>query len=302
MKHQLDIIPSQQIDTSKWNECINKNNNGFIYANSFCLDTMTDHWYGLIIDDYKTVIPLPWRKKWGIKYLYTPPFIQQLGLVGGEIIDPNAVINAVQSFAKYGDHLFNFTNNFTTLPTIVKNNFILDLSVGYETIHTNYKTNLLRNLNNQSAENLIYSVSENIKSTIELHQQLQAENIPHVTTDDYDRFKKLCILLQTQQQCIIREVKNKKGEILSAALLLKDQKRLYNIINATTEQGKNENANHFLMDQIIREFAGQKLLFDFEGSNIPGVKNFYEMFGAINQPYFHWHYNKLFWSLQLFKR
>lgn len=302
MKHQLHIIPSQQIDRSKWNEFINKNNNGFIYANSLYLDTMTDHWHGLIIDDYKVVLPLPWKKKWGITYLYTPPFMQQLGLIGDQIIDLNAVINDVQSFANYGDHLFNFANNFTTLPTTPKNNFILDLSSGYQTIYKNYKTNLCRNLNRQSAESLFYSVSEDIQSAIELHRQLQSENILHVTTDDYDRFKKLCILLQTKQQCIIREVKNKKGEILSAALLLKDQKRLYNIINATIEQGKNQNANHFLMDQIIREFAGQKLLFDFEGSNIPGVKKFYEMFGALNQPYFHWHYNKLPWPLQLFKR
>ncbi|MDE3144726.1 MAG: hypothetical protein KGL19_11265, partial [Bacteroidota bacterium] len=97
------------------------------------------------------------------------------------------------------------------------------------------------------------------------------------------------------------QVKNKSGEILSAAILFSDNRRICNIINATTDEGKKMNANHFLIDNIIQEFAGKNLLFDFEGSNIAGVQNFYEMFGSLNQPYFHWHYNNLPWPLRLFK-
>ncbi|OIR00733.1 hypothetical protein GALL_172580 [mine drainage metagenome] len=264
---------------------------------------MTDNWYGLIIDDYTAIMPLPCRKKFGINYLYTPPFMQQLGLIGEEEIDANAVIKAVQTFASYGDYLFNFENSFIQSPDSVKscNNFIFDLSVGYETLYKNYSTNLQRNLKKVQSENLEYYISEDIQQTLHLHRQLQSKNISHVTAHDYHRFKNLCILLKEKDQCIVRQVKNKNGEILSAALSLKDNRRIYNIINATTEEGKNINANHFLIDNIIQEFAGQNLLFDFEGSNITGVKNFYKMFGSINQPYFHWHYNNLPWPLKLFK-
>jgi len=303
MKHQLHIIPSQQIDSKKWNDRISKSSNGLIYAQSYYLDTMADHWHGLILDDYESVLPLPWRKKYGIRYLYTPAFMQQLGLIGAQTIDADTLIQTVYSFASYGDYLFNFTNhsieNFLTCKN--NNNYILDLSAGYDSINNQYKTNLLRNLNRAPSGNLQYSASENIHTAIDLHQQLQAKNIPHITVDDYDRFKKLVLLLQEQEQSIIRAVKNKTGDILSVALLLKDHRRIYNIINATTEEGKNTNANHFLMDQIIQEFAGLNLILDFEGSNIPGVKNFYEMFAAINQPYFHWHFNKLPWPLTLLK-
>ncbi len=300
---QIHIISSSQIDKSKWNDRINKSSNGLIYANSFYLDAMTDHWHGLIIGDYESVMPLPWRKKYGIRYLYTPAFMQQLGLIGTESVDVNTVIQELYLFAGYGDYLFNFTNNSMETSITVKNcnNYILDLSIGYESINSNYKTNLLRNLNKSQSEILQYSTSENILAAIDMHQQLQSQNISHVSIADFDRFKKLALLLHAQNQCIIREVKNNSGQILSVALLLKDDRRIYNIINATTEAGKNTNANHFLMDQIIKEFAGQALLFDFEGSNIPGVKNFYEMFGTLNQPYFHWHFNKLPWPLRLLK-
>lgn len=172
MKHQLHIIPSQQIDINKWNDRISKSNNGLLYAKSFYLDAMADQWHGLIIDDYRSVMPLPWRKKYGIIYLYTPAFMQQLGLIGDETIDAETVIQAVYSFARYGDYLFNFTNHaFETSVTCKNsNNYILDLSLGYDPINSNYKTNLRRNLNKSQADNLQYSPSENILAAIELHQ------------------------------------------------------------------------------------------------------------------------------------
>ena len=53
---------------------------------------------------------------------------------------------------------------------------------------------------------------------------------------------------------------------------------------------------------MIKEFAGKPLLFDFEGSDIQGVKSFYEKFGAVNQPYFHYHHNQLPGILKLLKK
>lgn len=301
--NQINIIPSHQINFIKWDDCIAENENGLIYSTSSYLNAMADNWYGLIIDDYKTIMPLSCRKKFGITYLYTPPFMQQLGLIGETNIDTNAVIKAVQAFARYGDHFFNFKNNFIEhIDTIKKcNNFILDLSSGYENIYKNYSTNLQRNINKARSENVEYCVADGIHQTLKTHQQLQAKNISHVTANDYNRFEDLCVLLKEKDQCIIRQVKNKSGEILSVAILFLDNRRICNIINATTDEGKKMNANHFLIDNIIQEFAGKNWLFDFEGSNIAGVQNFYEMFGSLNQTYFHWHYNNLQWPLRLFK-
>ena len=92
------------------------------------------------------------------------------------------------------------------------------------------------------------------------------------------------------------------GIIVAAALLLKDNKRIYNIMNVVTEEGRKKEANYFLMNNIIQEFAGTELIFDLEGSDLPGVKSFYQKFGAINQPYFHWHFNDLPWYIKLVKK
>jgi hypothetical protein len=56
------------------------------------------------------------------------------------------------------------------------------------------------------------------------------------------------------------------------------------------------------MCEILKEFSGRNLLFDFEGSDLPGVKEFYECFGPIDQPYFHYHFNDLPFPLNLVKK
>jgi hypothetical protein len=85
-------------------------------------------------------------------------------------------------------------------------------------------------------------------------------------------------------------------------VFLKDDKRIYLIANAVSAEGRKNKANHVLLDAVIRENAESGLLLDFEGSDIPGVKEFYYAFAAIPQPYYYWHFNRLPWPLRLWKR
>jgi hypothetical protein len=52
-------------------------------------------------------------------------------------------------------------------------------------------------------------------------------------------------------------------------------------------------ANHFLLDAIINEFAGKNIVLDFVGSDIPGIAHFYKNFGFHNQPYFFYKFKNL---------
>src|SRR5690606_15295021 len=105
--------------------------------------------------------------------------------------------------------------------------------------------------------------------------------MPHVKEEHYKNFANLCRQLESTDQCIIREVIDEQGNSISSALLLKDSDRIYNVMNTNTDSGRRLSANHYLFDCIIHEFAGSKLIFDFEGSDLPGIKSFYENFGPV---------------------
>src|SRR5687768_6176429 len=81
----MQYLQRDQIDTVKWDRCIEKAGNGLIYGYSFYLDHMTTDWDGLIHGDYEAVMPLPKRTKFGITYIYQPAFIASLGVFGNEL-------------------------------------------------------------------------------------------------------------------------------------------------------------------------------------------------------------------------
>ena len=67
------------MDIAKWDACVCNSNNGLIYATSVYLNFMSDDWNGIVVNNYDCVMPIPWRKKFGIRYCYDVPFVQQLG-------------------------------------------------------------------------------------------------------------------------------------------------------------------------------------------------------------------------------
>jgi hypothetical protein len=301
MQASIEIIPSHEINNAKWDACICNSSNAFIYATSAYLNFMSDHWHGIIVNNYDCVMPIPWRKKFGIRYCYDVPFVQQLGwFQQNNSLDATQIIQSFFSFIKYGDYAFNFQNGKIE-NAFLCNNYVLDLSQSYNAIQKNFNNDLANNLKKAQKQELIY-LKGGFNSAIELYKDLYHQRMPHVSNNGFENFKKLCAHLSSNNNVITRNVCNAKNELLAIVLLLKDERRLYNIMNSTTIEGRKTEANHFLFDNILKEFAGNNLMFDFEGSNIPGVKNFYEKFGAMNQPYYKLHFNHFPFPLKFLKR
>lgn len=304
MKRRIKILAAKHIDKNKWDHCVAENSNGLIYSSTAYLNAMAKNWHGVVIDDYTAVMALPWKRKLRIRYGYTPPFIQQLGVVGNvSKEDLSTILKLIYRFVALADINFNFTNTTIQqlLPVIPRNNFVIDLSKGYDLIKLHYKSNLKENIRKASHEFLTYSTGD-IKEGISMYHEQYGNRIKHVGEKDYEHFSKLCRQLQEQEQCFVRTARDGHNEILAIAVFLKDSRRIYNIMNTTTQEGRHKEANHFLLNQVIHEFSGKHLLFDFEGSELPGVREFYENFGAVSQPYFHYHYNGYSWPARKLKQ
>lgn len=299
---QIDIIPSSQIDKKKWNDCINTSINNLIYAHTDYLDHLADNWNGIVINNYECVMPVPWRKKLGIRYCYDVPFIQQLGyFTANNKIDHAAIMNAFLNFIKYGYYNFNYNNYAVADISKVKTttNFIIDLT-DKESIAGNFTKSFKQSLHNAMGCGLTYAAASAAQA-IEMYKYLYKKNLKNITETDYNNLIQLTAILSLQNKCVARKIINKNGQTICIALLLQDEKRLYNIINAASTEGRKSEANYFLYAQILNEFAGKGLMFDLEGSELPGVKNFYKKFGAKEQPYYRMHINNLPTPLKFIK-
>lgn len=297
---QVTLLPSKKIDKQKWDDCIKSSSNNLIYATSVYLDCMADNWDGFIADDYNIVMPVPWRKKYGIKYCYNVAFVQQLGVFGKNLEqkDIDVFIEHFQKNYKYGDYAFNYLNQAKNAQQ--RNNYILILSSKYEILKQFYLSHLEKNLHKAKNFLLKYE-SGDIDTSIEMFRKLYAHRFKNVTLNDYKNFTALCKLKEKENNIIVRKVCN-DTEILAAVLIMKDERRLYNLMVSVTQTGRQQSAGPFLYNELIKEFSHTGMLLDFEGSDITGIEFFYKGFGAVNQPYCAMHINNLFFPLRFFKR
>lgn len=297
LQSNLQYLHRNQVDTVKWDQCIDKAPNGLIYAFSFYLDHMAPGWSALVLGDYEAVMPLPWRRKFGISYLYHPAFTQQLGIFSktgltDELV--TAFMNELPGHFRYAEMTLNYAHPQQAMAQRI--NFVLSLQEPYKQIRAGYKQDLVKNLKKACRFPLSYANEADHKLILDTYKAFNGSRTPHVTGDDYARFDKLFTF--SKESIVARSVKE-EGRLLSAALLFCHKNRLYLLASVTWPEGRSREANHFLLDRLIAEFAGSKMVLDFEGSDLPGVKHFYSNFGGVNQPYFFYRYNYLPWWVKL---
>jgi hypothetical protein len=287
----VKYISHNKINLEKWDACIDQSLNGNVYAKSFYLNYMSSEWDALILGDYEAVMPVTWRKKWQVKYLAQPAFTQQLGIFYKKEIPlstSNIFLEEIKKRFSLIDINLNHENIFFKgLPK--KCNLVIDLNPSFTEIKKGFRKDLItRALKN----NLDYIFTDEYKLAIKFFREHYPQ-IKGVRPQDYTQLGKLCKQLLQQELLIVPSVKSADGQLLSIALFVKDEKRIYYILGASSAKGKREDANAFLIYETIKCFSGTNLLFDFEGSDQPQIKSFFKKFNPVEEPYPFFKYNNL---------
>lgn len=299
----IRYLRRREIDTTRWDHCIEASLSPLIYPRSFYLDAMAaGQWDALVLDDYHAVMPLTWRSKFGIRYLYQPAFTQQTGIFSAAPF----TTALIESFLREADRHFRFAEiylNYTNACPSLKphSNFTLNLDAHYSQLCARYKKDLTRNLRLAQRNPLTYKKDFDLHTALGDFRRAYTSRLPAIKEDDYRRWEALCRLLQKQDQLLTRAVLDEQEQPLCSAVFLRDTRRFYLLHSTTLPAGRVAEANHFLLDQFIREWAGSSMILDFEGSDNPGIAHFYSNFGGTDQPYFFYRRNALPWPIRWLK-
>ena len=195
VNNKIEIIPSEKIQTAQWNQIVADSSNGLIYAQTHYLDAVTDHWDALIINDYETIMPIPWRMKAGIKYAYTPPFIQQLGFIGAPIhLKLESIIKRIYSTYRYGSILLNTGNSMVAkiASASAKSNLLLNLQQPFHAIKSLFRKDHLQNVTKANKTGLIYTEQISIEQAVQFYELMNGQKTPHINHSHYQKMIAYC--------------------------------------------------------------------------------------------------------------
>ncbi len=304
----IKYCPHHTIDKDKWDNCISHSANEFIYAYSWYLDRVIPGWDAFILDEYRAVMPLPWSVKMGIKYLYPPIFTQQLGVFSADLPSEDLIhqfLSLVPSKFKYAQLYLNEHNPVKNNPAYqirLNNNHEIDLSLSYDRLYDNFHRNCKRNI--KKAENCGLEIRSDITSqTFVAFVKENLENqLKQLKKKDYHHLVSLAEYLLGRQSGELYGCYSADGLLCGAALFLITEKRCIFSVCASSAVGKQCQAMYLLVHHQIRKYAGSGKIFDFSGSNIPGIAYFNSTFGSQVKNYPVVTINYLPWPLRLFKK
>ena len=296
----IQYLSYEQIDKQKWDHCIQIAANRLIYAYSWYLDKMADHWDGIVLGDYEMVMPLPWRRKMGIFYLYQPAFVAQLGLFGNDVSADvlKQFFEAIPGKFKYWDMPLNMDNKYDIKGFHLNEraNFILTLDKPYSELYKAFRENNKRNIKRAQGYGCVVKKGIDVNEIIALanDQPQQGQTIQQ----DYAHFLTIYDQLLQEEKARSYGVFSSQGQLLASCALLYSGKRWYYLLVGNHPNGRTLGASHLLIDAIIKDLAGKNLILDFEGSDIRNLAFFYSGFGSRQENYTTVRLNRLPWYLK----
>ena len=275
---EINYIKRKDLDVKKYDFCIENSIQSRIYAFSWYLDIVAHKWDVLVLDDYKAVMPVPWKRKYGIKYVAQPPYCQQLGVFSLEEFNQELLfVNQLKRKFKKINYNFNTKNRLSDLDCRV--NYILKLDKDHTTLFKSFSKGRKHAVKKAIKNNLSIS-NVSLKELI----RIQEENY------NYKGFEKNVLLklvkkLIQQDKGFLRGI-YKNEELLGGAFFTKTNHRITYLFSTFTKSGRDLQAASFLIDNSIKENENSQIILDFEGGNIPSIATFFKSFGTEKEVFF----------------
>ena len=297
----IQYVDHHQIDPTKWDSAILRSPHPlayglFEYLNAVC----ESQWDALIYNDYEAVFPLPFKKKFGIKYLVQPVFCQQLGAFGSNVnVSTHHFLSAIpKRFLRVRLQLnpyFDQTNEVESIQTkpagiiassgklTTKTNMTIQLSQPLD-----YNKDCKKNLHRLAELPIEYKINAiSIRDAIDTYRKAWGKQNPEIEDEHYQLFANACT---DKLSFTVTAHHQKEGDLLGAAIFLitpeNTKRSLHYVCAGPTEAGKSIGVMHGIIDFILNRYKGENMLFDFEGSSIASVASFYKKFGANEEPFF----------------
>ncbi len=282
----IKYLKQSEIDYEKWDSCIANSSNSYIYAYSWYLDIVAQDWDALIEGDYEYVFPLPFKKKFGISYIYQPTLTQQLGVFSNKKIDSKTVLKFIQAIpnkfklTEINLNKFNHLEENKDFNIINNTNIELDISKDYESLWSGYSKNLKRNIKKGIKNNLSIGRSSKPEDVVSLFSNNKGTEISAFSKDEYRIILQLMYVLINKDFAEVYSVFSEHNNLLAGIFILNDKARRILIFSGLNSEGKEKGAMPFLINSFIKENINKNLIFDFEGSNNPTLARFFKSFGA----------------------
>lgn len=302
----LKFLRRVEIDNTWWDALVNQCHNPSVMAFSWYLDIVCSKRWSAIVDEEKGIImPLPVRDKWGIKYVFQPKFIQQLGVFSKVPLSEeefNACLEAIPKQIKWVNYNLNAQNVYKR-PNLIQElqtNVMLHLSKSIDELRDGYRMNTKRNVRKSFSHPVSMVYDCETDDIIKLFKQNKGQEISAFSESDYVMLTKILEELK-KRELLLSWGAHVHDKLAAGAFFVKNFNKYVFLFSGQNDEGRANQALTFIIDNFIEQHAKEDLYLDFEGSTNPNLARYYKGFGGVEEKYPMCIINKLPWYISWLK-
>lgn len=300
----IAYLTNSEIDRDMWDTCILNSHELKPYGYSWFLDIMAPGWQALADDDYDSVFPLPGFSRFGIRYLATPIFLQQLGVFSPDKLSPdrlNEFLEYLPVFYRLIDLCVGQKIEHEDFSITEKINFELNLSLNYNKLWEGFSSDCRRNISLAAKRKQELTDNVSPDEVINLFMLNSGLKIKGIKPRDYDRLKRLMTYCVDNKRGEILGVRSSKGKLIFGIFLVKIPGSVTVLFTVNTLESRAKRSGYYVINEIVKKYCSTKIRLDFAGSSIPSIASFMSSFGGEKVPYYRIYRNRLFWPVSKFK-
>ena len=300
----IRYLDREDLDIDKYNDCVENSIQFNVFGYSWYLDIACTKWGVYVLNDYDAVMPVPWRKKMFIKYVYPPLWIIQLGIYSKLIEDENEFLIEVFDDFRLVELRMNTHNSFSFFGKFQNKRKlqIISLTNSYESIKDGYNRNRKRELKKSEDLDFTENWEDDPLLFLELFKNNVGKKIRKIKEIDYDNLYRLIKMCLEKKLGDLLTIYDKNDNLISGAFFLKQKNRVTELVCSSDLKKRKNGANTFMNDRAIFRYQKHFDIFDFGGSSMKRIAKYYTSFGAKDEGYIQLKYNNLPRFLKLLKR
>lgn len=290
------------LDTNNYNGFVEESPQGSIFCKSWWLDAVSHGSYKIItIEDgnrIKAAWPIVFTKKYGFTFVGMPTLTQTLGIQFSP--DTNSTekqkrytLELLNKLPKHTTFIQNFNYNYNNWMPLYWNGgfrqttrytYVIDDLSDLNSVWNLFSVSLKKHIRKAERSEIKIHETDDIELFYEINKltfKRQKLDIPY----SIKYIKNLDDACSRNNARKIFIAKDQKGHIHCAVYLVYDKNSCYLLMNGNNPEFRSSSANNLLIWESIKFSAQVSKVFDFEGSMIESVEQFFRSFGAKLKPY-----------------
>jgi len=304
---EFEVRDLEEDEYEEWNSLVEKSPQGTIFHKTSWLASFDDYQSKTIVCTYKKSIvggiPLPYTKRYGIKFAVNPPFTPYLGVIfkendykytkklSFEKRLSKLIAENIKDFAPYMEYSFHY--NFVDAQPFIWTGFsvkphytyVLNLDEPLNSILGNMEKDTRNRVVKASKYNIeFFDASPNKMAELTFLTYARKNQKPPYSKQAYEKYLDIFSKNKTVKAIMAKD----KNDLLAGGVIVYDGRRAYYLIGCVNPKSAYSGIGQLVIWNLVKyskDMLGLKE-FDFEGSMNENIERFFRGFGGkLTQPY-----------------